>query len=186
MLLRSEILENYKSGKIHISPFNPKHICPNSYDVTLADTLKVYDLSQNETYIDGRGREVPYLDMKKQNSIKTIKIPEEGMILEPNKLYIGSTVEEIGSEWFIPGYEGRSSPARLGINSHQTAGFGDIGFKSKWTLELSVIHPVKVYAHTRIGQIYFINVNENAVKELYDGKYINQSEPQESLSFLDF
>ena len=175
MLLQSEILDNYTKKKIHISPFCETNFGPNSYDVTLDSHLKIYDLTEQ-----------PHLDIKKDNKTISFHIPLEGFVLLPNQLYIGSTVEEIGSDYFVPMYEGRSSLARLGINSHQTAGFGDIGFKSKWTLEISVIHPVKIYPHIRIGQIYFSKVNESAITKRYSGKYEGQSEPLSSKSFLDF
>lgn len=178
ILLGNEIHENYRKGTIHISPFKIRNIGPNSYDVTLNDTLKLYHLED----------EFDFLDMKKANKTYTQKIPEEGLVLVPGILYIGSTNEEIGSDNYVPGYEGRSSLARLGVNSHQTAGFGDIGFKSKWTLEISVIHPVKIYPNIRIGQIYFLNVDQTKIKKhyLYDGKYKDQNGAQESKSYLDF
>lgn len=124
---------------------------------------------------------------KKPNKTQTIDIPQDGIILLPQRLYLASTIEAIGSDHFIAMYEGRSSMARLGIQSHISAGFGDVGFKSRWTLEITVIHPVKVYPGMRIGQIYFhrINSKANEPQHRYHGKYTNQSDPQESKSYLD-
>lgn len=172
MLLGSEIIKGYEEGKIHISPFKLENVGPNSYDVTLGDTLKVYDCS--------------YLDVKSDNRTFDIKIPETGICLAPNKLYLGHTNEEAGSDFFLPMYEGRSSMARLGIQSHISAGFGDIGFKKQWTLEITVIHPIRVYAGMRIGQVYFHRVNEQAIDRLYQGKYATQSGAQASQSWKDF
>jgi dCTP deaminase len=177
ILLKGEIEEHFKNGTIHVEPFNEQHIGPNSYDVTLGGKLIVYDFSQMQ-----------YLDSHAENPIKEIIIPETGFVLQPGILYLGNTVESVGSSHFIPMYEGRSSMARLGIQSHLSAGFGDIGFKRQWTLEISVVHPVKVYAGMRIGQVYFHRVHQQFVKDdmLYHGKYTNQSGPQPSLSYQDF
>ena len=55
-------------------------------------------------------------------------IPEEGLLLEPNKLYLGRTKEFTTTSKYVPMLEGRSSTGRLGLCIHVTAGFGDIGF----------------------------------------------------------
>ena len=40
----------------------------------------------------------------------------------------------------------------------------------------------------RIGQVYFTTVNQefNKPKNRYKGKYVNQSKPQPSKSYVDF
>ena len=181
ILLHQEILEKsknkwYRKNRIHIEPFNESHIGPNSYDVRLGPILKVYDMDV-----------VKNLDTKKKNPTITFEIPDNGLILKPGMLYLGSTMEAVGSDYYVPMYEGRSSMARLGIQSHISAGFGDVGFKSHWTLEIQVIHPIKVYAGMRIGQVYFHRVHgyHNRLKWRYKGKYTQQSEPQESRSYMD-
>ena len=177
ILLKDQIIDEYKKSRILINPFNSDQIGPNSYDVRLSDKLKIYDFSKTSV-----------LDCKKSNPTKTFIIPDEGIVLQPNILYLGSTVEKIGSDNYIPMYEGRSSMARLGIQSHLSAGFGDIGFSSNWTLEIAVIHPTIVYPNMRIGQVYFHKIDSpsNILENRYDGKYKTQEDPQESLSFKDF
>ena len=179
ILLKKEIERKVQEKEIHINPYNPKQLGPNSYDVRLSSVLKVYDFSKSG---------VDCLDCASENPTREIQIPKEGYILQPGTLYLGCTVEEAGSDYFIPMYEGRSSMARLGIQSHISAGFGDIGFKSNWTLEITVVHPVRVYAYMRIGQIYFHHVSPlcDEVVEKYSGKYVSQTTPQESKSYLDY
>ena len=173
ILLKDEISDNHKNGNIHIQPYNPDQLEPNSYDVRLSNILKVYD-------------NFP-LDVKKNNKCNSFIIPEEGFVLQPGILYLGSTVESIGSDYYVPMYEGKSSIARLGIQSHISAGFGDIGFKQKWTLEIIVVHKVKIYPNMKIGQICFHNINEkyNREENRYNGKYTDQQGPQPSKSYLD-
>lgn len=174
ILLRGQIELGVQEGEIHISPYVPEQLGPNSYDVRLGPVLKIYTSE--------------VLDVKQKNPVQDITIPPEGFVLQPGTLYLGSTLEEIGSEHHVPMYEGRSSMARLGIQSHISAGFGDIGFKKQWTLEIIVQIPIRIYPHMRIGQVYFLTVNPefNVIGDRYKGKYNNQSGAQESKSYLDF
>lgn len=200
VLLGSEIINEYKENKITIEPYNEKHVGPNSLDVTLNNKLVTY-VPIEIVYRDSlEGYIVSPLDdpseiivdMAKENKYYEIEIPAEGLILVPGILYLGMTNEKAGSDFYIPMYEGRSSLARLGVQSHLSAGFGDICFKSNWTLEITVVHLTKIYPNRRIGQVYFHKVDEDARVNLinnnkfYSGKYINQPKPQPSKSFLDF
>jgi len=177
ILLKSEIISEYLKDRITIKPFDLDHVGPNSYDVRLSDKLVVYDFAEEK-----------HLDVRKEHPTKEFFIPEKGFLLSPGEFYLGSTVEAIGSDYYIPMYEGRSSMARYGITSHQSAGFGDVGFKSQWTLEISVKKPIMVYPNMRIGQVYFniINQEANLPENRYHGKYKDQSGPQKSMSFQDF
>ncbi len=170
ILSGKEILRNM--GKdIIIEPFDERRINPNSYNLTLHNELLVYD----ETV----------LDMKKENKAHKIIIPEEGILLEPNKLYLGRTCEFTNTNKFIPMLEGRSSVGRLGLFIHVTAGFGDVGFAGFWTLEIHCIQPIRIYPNVEICQIYYHDILGDY--ELYSsGKYQNNTDIQPSLFFKDF
>ncbi len=165
-----EIKKNLGKG-IEIEPFNEAQLGPNSYNLRLADELLVY-------------KDYP-LDMKKKNEAEHLVIPPTGLLLEPNKLYLGRTVEYTKTDKFIPMLEGRSSIGRLGICIHVTAGFGDVGFAGYWTLELFCIHPVIIYPNVQICQIYYHNVLGD-VKKYNSQKYQNNRGIQPSLLHLDF
>lgn len=113
------------------------------------------------------------LDPRKDNETIDVEIPEEGLILVPGVLYLGETMEYTETYNLIPNIDGRSTTGRLGIEIHRTAGFGDVGFKGKWTLEITVTHPVIVYPGMEIGQIYYETVDGDS-SMLYNGKYQNQ------------
>lgn len=113
------------------------------------------------------------LDPKKDNETIDIGIPETGYILVPGVLYLGETMEYTETYNLIPNIDGRSTTGRLGIEIHRTAGFGDVGFKGKWTLEITVTHPVIVYPGMEIGQIYYETVDGDSTIQ-YNGKYQNQ------------
>ena len=157
--------------EIIITPFDEKRINPNSYNLSLADELLVYE--QDE------------LDMKKPNPTKRIVIPDEGLLLEPNRLYLGRTNEFTKTDRYVPMLEGRSSTGRLGLFIHVTAGFGDIGFAGYWTLEIFCVQPVRIYPNVEICQIYYHDIDGEY--DLYSsGKYQNNSGIQASLMYKDF
>ena len=81
--------------------------------------------------------------------------------------------------------EGRSSVGRLGLFVHITAGFGDVGFRGYWTLEMFAVQPIRVYPGVPIAQIFYHTV-EGVVTDYRSGKYQNNSDIQPSLLFKDF
>lgn len=170
MLTGSQIAEEIKNKHISISDFDPTKINPNSYNLTLNNTLL--------TYKDD------VIDFKKANPTNKIIIPDSGLILYPNKLYLGKTNEVCWTDRFIPMLNGRSSIGRLGICIHITAGFGDIGFNGTWTLEITAAHPVRIYPNIEICQIsYFTPFGETNIQ--YDGRYQGQSDVTASRSNLE-
>ncbi len=125
------------------------------------------------------------LDMKKKNEARKINIPEEGLLLSPNKLYLGRTIEYTETRNLVPMLEGRSSIGRLGIFIHVTAGFGDVGFKGYWTLELFCIQPIKIYSGVEVCQMYFHTL-EGSYEDYSGGKYQENNGIQESMLYKDF
>jgi dCTP deaminase len=57
----------------------------------------------------------------------------------------------------------------LGVVVHLTAGYIDPGFDGQVTLEVTCIHPVRVYAGMRIAQVRFESLQGQV--SLYDGHY---------------
>lgn len=169
ILLESEIKKQIDKGNIKISPFNKKQLNPNSYNVKLDNELFIYTDD--------------VLNISKANNVRRILIPEDGLILQPNQLYLAKTVEYTETKKFVPMIEGRSSLARLGINIHITAGFGDVGFKGFWTLEISCIKPIIILPYIEIAQIYFLK-GKGKTKG-YNGKYQNNSGIQKSLIYKE-
>lgn len=78
-----------------------------------------------------------------------------------------------------------SSVGRLGLYIHVTAGFGDVGFKGYWTLELQCVQPIRIYADTEICQIYYHSI-EGEYEEYKSGKYQGNKGVQPSLLYKDF
>lgn len=171
MILSGKEIKKKMGKEIIIDPYNEKQLNPNSYNLRLHNEMLVY--------------EEEVLDMKKENKAKKIIIPEEGLLLDPRKLYLGRTVEYTETDSYVPMLEGRSSVGRLGLFIHVTAGFGDVGFKGFWTLEIFCVQPIKIYPNVELCQIYYHSV-EGDYDKYSSGKYQNNKSVQPSLLYKDF
>lgn len=169
ILTGPEISAAATDGRIRISPFNPEQVNPNSYNVRLGSTLLTYT--------------EPVIDAHQPNPTHTITIAREGHVLQPDELYLGHTLEEVGSDRFVPLLFGRSSVGRLGLFVEITAPIGDIGFHGQWTLMLSPVRPLRVYPGMKIGQIMFFV--STGIVDLYCGKYQDSTGPQPSQYWRD-
>jgi dCTP deaminase len=171
ILSDTQIQESITRGEIVVEPFRQECLGTNSYDVHLGKYLAVY--------VDHE------LDARKHNLIKYIEIGPEGFVLQPGTLYLGVTEEYTETHNAVPFLEGKSSVGRLGIDIHATAGKGDVGFCNTWTLEISCVQPVRVYAGMPIGQLIYFKVDGN-IQNYYhrktNAKYnVRTDKPVESM-----
>lgn len=171
ILSDKQILAEIHNKNIIIEPFLPECLGSNSYDVHLGKHLAVYKDEE--------------LDSKSHNQIDHFEIGEEGFVLQPGILYLGVTEEYTETHKHVPFLEGKSSSGRLGIHIHATAGKGDVGFCNTWTLEITVVHPVRVYAGMPIGQLIYFEVDGDVVNPYnrkQNAKYTTRTEkPVESM-----
>lgn len=171
MILSGREIKKEIGKGINIEPFNEAQLNPNSYNLKLHNELKVYS--------------EPVLDMKKPNPVESLIIPEEGLLLETGKLYLGRTIEKTETSKYVPMLEGRSSIGRLGLFIHVTAGFGDVGFNGFWTLEIFCVQPIRIYAGVDICQIFYHTI-EGDYDTYSNGKYQNNTGIQASMLYKDF
>lgn len=169
MILSGQEIHARLGGDIKIDPFDARALNPNSYNLSLHDELMVY--------------EEVVLDMAKANRVRRMTIPREGLVLSPNHLYLGRTVERTETQNLVPQIEGRSSVGRLGLFVHVTAGFGDVGFCGYWTLEMFAVQPIRIYAGVPICQIFYHEIAGEF--EPYDSKYQHNRDIQPSLLFRE-
>src|SRR5262249_29423403 len=148
MILTGHEIKAQLGGNIIIDPFDESQLNPNSYNLRLHNELLVY--------------EEIVLDMRRPNRFRRYVIPEEGLVLNPNQLYLGRTVERTETFNYVPMLEGRSSVGRLGLFVDISAGFGDVGFRGYWTLEMFAVQPVRVYPGVPICQIFYHPVKWDA------------------------
>lgn len=170
MILSGDEIHKHLGSDIIIDPFDESNLNPNSYNLTLHDEVMIY--------------EEIVLDMRQPNRVRRIPIPDHGLVLNPNQLYLGRTVEYTETHNLVPMIEGRSSIGRLGLFVHVTAGFGDVGFKGHWTLEMFAVQPVKIYPGVSIAQIFFHQIEGNIV-EYCSEKYQNSRDIQPSLLYRE-
>jgi len=170
MILSGKEIEQQLGRNIVIDPFEPARLNPNSYNLTLHDELMVY--------------EEVVLDMRKPNRIRRLDIPSEGLVLQPEQLYLGRTKERTETHNLVPMIEGRSSVGRLGLFVHVTAGFGDVGFCGYWTLEMFAVQPVRIYPDVEICQIFYHDLRGDFTEYASD-KYQHNTDIQPSLLFKE-
>lgn len=120
-------------GMITIDPYEDAMANPNSHNYRLG----------------------PHLIEVQPESERAIEIPSSGFVLRPDRLYLGHTIERIGSRVFTPSLIGRSSMARLGLYLVVDADHGQLGRAHRWTLELRAVVPLRIYAGMVIGQVSF-------------------------------
>jgi dCTP deaminase len=171
MILSGLEIKKRLGKDIVIDPFDEKALNPNSCNLKLHNELMIY--------------EEELLDMKKDHKTKIIPLPDEGLILSPGVLYLGRTLEYTETSGLVPMLEGRSSIGRLGVFIHVTAGFGDVGFKGYWTLEIHCIQPVRIYPLVEICQIYYHSIEGESIS-YNSGKYQNNRGIQPSLLHKEF
>jgi dCTP deaminase len=170
ILTGSEILKEVKLGRITIKPFLKKNINPNSYNYRLGNKLLI---------IKDR-----IIDPKKNATTEEVSLINGGWLLKPSRLYLGYTMESIGSEYYVINLIGRSSIGRLGLFLQITSDLGNLGKSHCWTLELKVIQPLWVYPGMKIGQICFWKPF-GSKKFNYFSKYWRYSLPRSSEMYME-
>ncbi|WP_327591362.1 hypothetical protein OHA25_60535 (plasmid) [Nonomuraea sp. NBC_00507] len=141
ILTGPEIARRRELGEITLEPFRDDFVNPCSFNYRLGPTLRTHD----STVIDPR----------EPHPLRELVIPEDGIVLQPRRIYLGTTVERIGGTDTVPTLIGRSSVGRLGVFVQFAADLGNTGAAHHWTLEIEVVQPVRVYAGMVIGQISF-------------------------------
>lgn len=141
ILSGTAIVQGVARGCITISPFDPAHTQANSYQVRLAAACL--------RYID------PVLDARRPPVTEAFTLPDAGMVLMPDTLYLARTVETIGSEHLAMTLDAEPQVSALGLWIQLSAPLAHVGAIIPWTLEIAVVHPVRVYPGMPIGRVAF-------------------------------
>ncbi|MFI6325555.1 dCTP deaminase domain-containing protein [Nonomuraea sp. NPDC050556] len=135
------IAQAVRQGDIVIDPFQPERLSPNAYDWRLGDTIRVC------------GHD---LDAAVASTLPEQPIPPEGMTLQPGLLYLGVTHERTHSERYAQLLNGDHTIGGLGVWVHISAPLGHVGHAIRWTLEICVVRPVRIYPHMTFGKLVFL------------------------------
>ena len=161
MLTRPAIKALMGAGLIKVTP-EPVNIGPNSIDLRLGDSLKMYHPTEGRIPVFDPVHEGLLLAIDPRNPPPLIDVPkvakdgyQDAWLLVPGQFYLGVTLEETYCRGVIPHLDGRSTCGRLSIEAHKTAGVGDNGFHGRWTLEIEATEPVLVWPGDRLFQLYF-------------------------------
>ncbi|MFF5204982.1 hypothetical protein [Streptosporangium sp. NPDC000396] len=141
ILTGSAIAAAVRQGDIVIDPYEPERVSQNAYDWRLGDTIRVCGLD---------------LDAAAATSLPEQRIPPEGMVLAPGVLYLGVTYERTHSERYAQLINGDHTIGGLGIWVHVSAPLGHVGHAIRWTLEICVVRPVRIYPRMTFGKIVFL------------------------------
>lgn len=174
-MLNDITIEQFVDHQDLILPYTEKQLNPNSYDVTLQDTIIIFTKDAKDGYADG--------DDHTLHGIHTKPVRIDGhYMLQPGQFVLGATVEKISlPDNMMARFDGKSSLGRLGLCTHVTAGFIDAGFIGTITIELKNENsfPIMLTPGMRIGQVSFEYLNDAAVKPYgMVGHYQHQKAPQ--------
>lgn len=170
-----QILAEMKKGDIVIEPFKRPNLATSSYDVTLGEYFfveqnpphfgnlyNIYDKKQMERVWGTK-------PMRAKTAKETLKnyqfdfngiAPDDQIILlAPGETVLGHTQEFIGGKNHITTMmKARSSLGRNFIEVCKCAGWGDVGYTNRWTMEItnnSQHYYIPLVVGRRIAQIIF-------------------------------
>jgi len=177
MILTGKAIEEaVRRGEIEIDPFDASNLNPNSYDLHLGTGVCVYEklvwMNPNTSRTDGSQIRAISEEVSVKDDLKTLYFemdPDKGWLLKPGIGYLMHTAERIHTDTLVSIIDGKSSIGRLFVSVHQTAGYGDTGFNGQYTLEMTTIHPIRIFPGMKIAQVRFHMVAGDIT--LYSGKY---------------
>jgi dCTP deaminase len=170
------ILEEMKKGDIVISPFEREQLATSSYDVTLGEWFyreqppqynhALYNIWSKDhmEHVWGAGKVeravVAKEAFKKYNfEWDGIHPTDKVIILRPGETILAHTNEYIGGKAHITTMmKARSSMGRNFIEVCKCAGWGDVGYVNRWTMEItnnSKNYIIPLVVGRRIAQIIF-------------------------------
>ncbi len=195
------IIDEMEKGHIVITPFSKENLSTSSYDVALGeyyfeeqrpDTTKVYKIYnpyskkavdrvwgvtplQAERAETVLGDTFPFDGITKND--KVILVPAGATILAHTEEFIG------GVDHITTMMKARSSLGRNFIEVCKCAGWGDVGYINRWTMEItnnSRYYAIPLVVGRRIGQIIFFNTGAIRASDYAgSGKYQTTTDLQE-------
>jgi len=177
LLSQDQILKHMAQGNIVIDPFDPRKLKTVSYDVTLGEWYwheknpagrstvhNVYDEDSTKLIWEGplKAEAVTVVEERIGKQFKNIPRNAQVILLEPGETVLGHTQEFIGGRDICTAkMYARSSLGRNFIEVCKDAGWGDVGYFNRWTMEItnnSRYFSVPLVVGRRIAQMVFYEV----------------------------
>lgn len=199
LLSRNAILRHIKEGNIIIDPFSEKNLTSASYDITLGKYYwrESYHNGSTISYNPYSKKDVervwgpkyykaePLKKWIKKSPFKKMPgIDMDDLLIwvAPGETILCHTQEFIGGRNCINTMlKARSSMGRNFIEICKDAGWGDIGYVNRWTIEVtnnSRFYHIPLVVGRRIGQMTFFEaepIDENNAY-YHEGKYQEQKD----------
>lgn len=201
LLSRNAILRHMQKGSIVIDPFDERKLKTTSYDVSLGEWFwregnpegratvhNVYDEESTRRVWQGPFRAVPADRVRERlgTSLNNISRDSKIVLLRPRETILAHTEEFIGGrDSVVTKMYARSSLGRNFVEVCKDAGWGDVGYFNRWTMEVtnnSQYFTIPLVVGRRIGQIVFYEVEPLARATDYvaeQGKYQKSQDLQE-------
>ncbi len=177
LLSRDVVLEHIKKGTIVIDPFDAKNLKTTSYDVSLGEWFyrenhpagrnTVHDIFDEESTAfiwtgPHQAERASIVEDRLRMTLKNILPSSKVILLAPGETILGHTIEYIGGrDICVAKMYARSSLGRNFIEVCKDAGWGDIGYINRWTMEItnnSQHFTIPLVVGRRIAQMVFYEV----------------------------
>ena len=176
VLDRSAISDAIRGGAITVDPLRPASI-------GLGDPSTAHHIGI-DFHLGAELKACVGTDASGKQIFAPVEFPASGVVeLLPGVLYLGHTMEEIGSTDYAMALHGLEAMAAMSLEPQIDADLGHTGVRHRWTLEIRCVERVPVWPGMRIGQVLFEAVRGPVIQ--YDGKHGRHSGAQESLSHLE-
>lgn len=192
------IQEEMKKGDIVISPFNRDQLATSSYDVTLGEYFyreqppkynhALYNIWSKEHMEHVWGADKVERAVTAKEAFKKYNFEFDGIrpddkviVLRPGETILAHTQEFIGGKDHITTMmKARSSLGRNFIEVCKCAGWGDVGYINRWTMEItnnSKNYIIPLVVGRRIAQIIFFETGPIEEKDYASsGKYASSTD----------
>lgn len=185
VLSDKQILNGMKKGTVSITPFIMSHLNNSSFDVTLGDNYyRPHPEEVGEFFCPynpdhsrkfwGEPLKAIHVTKEEDASLYGCKVNDRIIIINPRDTILGHTNEFIGGrENVTTMMQARSSVGRSCISVCKCAGWGDVGYINRWTMEIENASNSKavLIVGERISQIVFMETGDTSRSYESKGSY---------------
>ena len=200
LLSREAIIWHLDNGSVVIDPFDQKNLKTSSYDVTLGEWFwreskpkegiapihNLYDERSISSVWDGPfiAESATHYANREGIALHNIKPEDKIIMLNPGETILAHTEQFIGGrDIVVAKMYARSSMGRNFIEVCKDAGWGDVGYFNRWTMEVtnkSQNYIIPLVVGRRVAQVVFYEVAPlKSSEEQYsteNGKYQDTSD----------